>query len=153
MERVQVCFEKLGFVLFIDSLKDTFGSAGESMIFQMSKNYGKYLIQSVAEMYSGKNHSSYESSMGEHLGNVRDLGWGAISYELMDWENGRFIVNVDGNVFNDDCKNGKDSMCYFVKGVMVGTMEEMTGYDLSIKTAECYKDGDSKCVFELNRIS
>jgi predicted hydrocarbon binding protein len=144
MERVQVCFDKLGFVLFIDSLKDTFGSAGESMIFQMSKNYGKYLIQSVAEMYSGEDLSSIESSIGDHLGSVRDLGWGAISYELMDWENGRFIINVDGNVFREDCKNGKDSMCYFVKGVMMGTMEEMTGYGLSIKVTECYKEGEPR---------
>ena len=153
MDREQVCFDKLGFELLIDSLKDTFGSAGESMIFQMSRTYGKHLIQSVAEMYAGENHNGHEANIGDHLESVRDLGWGSISYNKMDWEKGSFTLNVEENIFREDCKAGRDSMCYFIKGVIVGTMEEMTGNDLTIRETSCYKDGDSRCIFDLNRIS
>ena len=69
-----MCFDRLGFELLIDSLKDTFGSAGESMIFQMSRKYGKHLINSVKEQYAGDKSNGFEASMGSHLGSVSRLG-------------------------------------------------------------------------------
>lgn len=151
MEREQICFDKLGFELLIDSLKETFGSAGESMIFQMSRNYGRYLIKSVSEMYQGDNHDGFAANISQHMGRVSKLGWGSFSYDKMDWVNGEFTVNVEDNIFREDCKSGRASICYFIKGVMAGTMEEVTGQNLSIRETECYKDGDSNCIFELKR--
>ena len=46
----RVCFENEDFVLLLDDLRDTFGSAGESMIFHMSNQYGKYLMQSAKKI-------------------------------------------------------------------------------------------------------
>lgn len=146
----QVCFDRLGFELFIDSLKETFGSAGESMIFQMSKNYGKHLINSVKEQYAGDSTNGFEEIMGSHMGSVNRLGWGSFEFTEMDWVKGEFKVDVEENIFRESCANGRDSMCYFIKGVMVGTMEEITGRSLSIKEIQCYKDGDSKCVFMMS---
>lgn len=145
-----MCFDRLGFELLIDSLKETFGSAGESMIFQMNRNYGKHLINSVKEQYAGDTTNGFEASMGSHLGSVTRLGWGSFTYQKIDWENGEFEVQVDENIFRESCKNGRDSMCYFIKGVMVGTMEEIAGRDLSIRETSCYKDGDSICVFRMS---
>ncbi len=145
----QVCFDRLGFELLVASLKDTFGSAGESMIFQMSRNYGKYLIKSVKDVYSDGTTNGFEDSLKDHLGSVHSLGWGSFKYQEMDWQKGEFTIDVEENIFRESCKDGRDSMCFFIRGVMVGTMEEVANMELSIQEESCYKNGDSKCVFKM----
>ena len=44
-------------------------------------------------------------------------------------------------------------MCYFIKAVMTGTMEEITHQSFSVTETECVKNGDEKCVFVLKRMS
>ena len=70
----------------------------------------------------------------------------------MDWIKGEFTVSMEGNMFVEHCKSGQDGMCYFIKGVMTGTIEEITHQSYGVTEVECYKNGAEKCVFKLNRI-
>ncbi len=147
----QVCFDKKGFVLFIESLRDSFGSAGESMVFHMSKRYGSYIIQSAMSGYTGA-PKGVEGTMDKNLDKVKTLGWGDISFDEMDWAKGEFKVSMTNNSFIDYCKSGQDSMCFFIKGVLAGTLEEITHQQFSISEEECAKKGAEKCVFALKRV-
>ena len=149
----QVCFDRLGFELLMDTLKETFGSAGESMIFQMSKRYGSHLIKAVQDQFGGRSPEEYEEHVDRLLNRVNGLGWGSFSYGEMNWEKGEFIVNVDENAFRESCKQGRDSLCYFIRGIMVGAMEEATKRNLSIEELKCYKLGDDHCIFKMRNIS
>ncbi len=148
----RVCFDKEGFVLFIDNLRDTFGSAGESMVFHMSKQYGRHIIQSAKNSYTGAPEDN-EVTMDKHLDKVKSLGWGEMSFDEMDWIKGEFKVAMRENMFLDYCKSGRDGVCYFIKGVMTGTVEEITHQRFSITELECVKKGASKCVFSLKRMA
>ncbi len=146
-----VCFDKEGFVLLMDSLREAFGSAGESMVFHMSKQYGKYLIQSKKSSYSNDDQHN-QNTVESHLEKVRGLGWGDLVFDEIDWMNGAFNITMNENGFSDYCINGHEGMCYFIKGVMAGTMEEIMGYQINITELTCAKKGDSKCAFKLQRL-
>ena len=147
----RVCFDKEGFVIFMDSLRDAFGSAGESMVFHMSKRYGRFIIQSAKNGYTG-NPQDYQVTMDRHLDKVRTLGWGEMSFNEVDWERGEFKVSMNNNTFLDYCKSGQDSMCFFIKGVMTGTIEEITHQHFNIVENKCAKKGDKGCEFILKRM-
>jgi len=147
----RVCFDKEGFVLFIESLRDAFGSAGEAMVFHMSKRYGSHIIQSAMSSYTGA-AESVEGTMGKNMDRVKSLGWGDISFDEMDWRNGEFKISMTNNSFGEYCNAGQDSMCFFIKGVMTGTIEEITHQQFSINDLECTKKGGTKCQFLLKRI-
>ena len=57
-----MCFNKEGFVLFIESLRDSFGTAGESMVFHMSKQYGRHIMQTAMKNFTG-DPKEYETRM------------------------------------------------------------------------------------------
>lgn len=121
------------------------------MIFQMSRTYGKHLIQSVAEIYDKKGVNGQAPNIREHIERVSKLGWGAFTYGEMEFREGRLVVNLNENIFREDCKTGRNEVCYFIRGVLVGTMEEISGQEISVKKTNCYKDGASNCVFTLQR--
>jgi predicted hydrocarbon binding protein len=147
----RVSFEKEGFILFMDSLREAFGSAGESMVFHMSKQYGKYLIQSAQNKY--KNDPDANAlTMDEHLEKVQSLGWGKLVFNQMNWAEGEFQVTLEENMFSDFCVSGKDGMCFFIKGVLAGTIEEITKQKFNISELFCVKDGDNDCVFQLKKM-
>jgi predicted hydrocarbon binding protein len=148
----RVSFETEGFVLFMDSLRETFGLAGESMLFHMSKQYGKYLIQSAKNSYKDAPEHN-QVMMDKHLEKVQSLGWGKMKFDKMDWVNGEFTISLLENTFSDYCVSGKDGVCYFIKGVMAGTIEEITGQPFNINVQGCVKDGDSNCVFKLKKMN
>jgi len=147
----RVCFDKEGFVLFIESLHETFGSAGESMVFHMSKRYGSHIIQSAMSSYTGA-PEGVEGTIDKNMDRVKSLGWGDISFDEMNWAKGEFKVSMENNSFVEYCNAGQDNMCFFIKGVLTGTIEEITHQHFSITDIECTKKGGTKCQFLLKRI-
>ena len=148
----RVSFEKEGFILFMDSLRDAFGAAGESMVFHMSKQYGKYLIQSAKNLYKNDPDKN-QVTMDMHLEKVQGLGWGKMSFDKMDWAKGEFQVTLTENMFHEYCAAGQTGICYFIKGVLAGTIEEITGQSFNISELACAKNGDPECVFKLKRMN
>ena len=121
------------------------------MVFHMSKRYGSHIIQSAMSSYTGA-PAGIEGTMSKNLDMVKSLGWGDISFDEMNWAKGEFKVSMTNNNFIDYCKSGQDSMCFFIKGVLTGTIEEITHQQFSISEEECVKKGGEKCVFLLKRI-
>lgn len=135
----------------MDSLREAFGAAGESMVFHMSKQYGKYLIQSATNMY--KNDPDQNGlTMDKHLEKVQSLGWGKMVFNKLDWAKGEFQVTLEDNIFHDYCAAGQEGMCFFIKGVLAGTIEEISGEKFNISELHCAKNGDPECVFRLKKI-
>lgn len=140
-----MCFEKEGFVLLMDSLRDAFGSAGESMVYHMSKQYGRYIIKSTKD-----ESSEYDrTAIGGYLDKVKQLGWGEMRFDDMDWVNKEFQVTMVENNFSDYCRSGQEGMCFFIKGVIAGTIQELLGEDMLVTEKACIKNGDNNCVFKL----
>lgn len=97
--------------------------------------------------------TAYEVKMEGHLDRVNSLGWGEMSFDEVDWIKGEMKLSLRNNSFQDYCGSGHDGMCYFIKAVMTGTMEEITHQSFSVTETECVKNGDEKCVFVLKRMS
>lgn len=89
--------------------------------------------------------------MNKHLEKVQSLGWGKMGFDEMDWINGEFTITMAENRFRDYCFSGPDGICYFIKGVLAGTIEEISGQQFNINLQACPKNGDPECVFKLKK--
>ncbi len=146
-----ISFRPEGFVSFLNILKDSYGSAGESMIYNMSWNYGKQLIESFMKEIPQGDHESVEESVRLNLERVRNLGWGTFNVTSFDMVKGEVEVQLENQVFSGMCTDpGRMSQCYFIRGVLSGTLSAITGRDLYVKEYECRGEEGKNCFFKLS---
>jgi len=146
----QVCFEKDGFQDFLNILDNRLGSAGQSLIYQMSKEYGHSIIKKFSQLSGITDVELVHEQIEVHLQNVNRLGWGEIEYTKMNLVEGLFDINLKKNIFRDSCVGKHSAICYYIRGVMAGTMEEVTGHTLKVETAECNESADY-CFFKFTK--
>ena len=146
-----ISFRPEGFVSFLNILKDSYGSAGESMIYNMSWNYGKQLIESFMKEIPQDDHESVEESVRLNLETVRNLGWGTFNVTSFDMVKGEVEVQLENLVFSGMCTDpGRMSQCYFIRGVLSGTLSTITGRDLYVREYECRGGETKNCFFKLS---
>ena len=146
-----ISFRPEGFVSFLNILKDSYGSAGESMIYNMSWNYGKQLIESFMKEIPQDDHESVEESVKLNLETVRNLGWGTFNVTSFDMVKGEVEVQLENLVFSGMCTDpGRMSQCYFIRGVLSGTLSTITGRDLYVREYECRGGETKNCFFKLS---
>lgn len=147
----KVCFNPRGFEILLESLQDTYKSAGCAMIFQMSRKYGEYL---VSEMYPlGENESDdILGATGERFRVVQELGWGEYNIESYDPEKGVLMVYGKSTLPIINSAGKETPLCFFIKGALVGAVESIMNMDFSINLEE-YIEGKNGGEFRLKLIT
>jgi predicted hydrocarbon binding protein len=115
----------------------------------MGKAYGTSLVSKFSQLIVLSSEFKIEEQMNIHMTVVNRLGWGKYTFNKMDWSIPEFEIELTGNIFLENCINGNEAICYFIRGVLCGALEEITDNNLNIDLAECYRTGGEACVFSI----
>lgn len=150
-ENEKVCFSYEGFVRFLSVLKDRFGSAGESMLFAMSRDFGMYDAKKMLESEVFKEMEGDEEKILEALlGGVEELGWGKHTLDLFDLIKGEIRVSIMNSGLADLCVGQNSPQCFFMKGTLSGVLKEVIEQDFYPEKVECDRE-HSTCRITLKR--
>lgn len=111
----------------------------------MSKEYGHSIIKKFSQLSGITDIEIIQKQIEAHLHNVNRLGWGEIEFTKMDLVEGLFDVELKKNMFRSRCVGKHSAVCYYIRGVLTGTMEEVTGHTLKVETADCNESSDYCC--------
>ncbi len=150
-EEGKVCFSYGGFVRFLSVLKDRFGSAGDSILFAMSRDFGTHDIQKMLEQGAFKDAGGDEEEIfRDYLIDLERLGWGRHSLDSFDLIKGEVSVLIMSFGLAEFCEDQHSSQCIFQKGALSGILKEITEQDFYPLEAECSID-HSRCRFTFHR--
>ena len=145
----QVCFEKDAFIEFLNILYKKHETESIDWIKDMGKAYGSSLVAKFSQYIMLSSELKREEQMSIHMKSINRLGWGTYEFTKMDWSVPEFEVEYTNNIFLEECKNGNNTICFFVRGVLTGALEEITNTILDVELKECIIRGDEKCVFRI----
>ncbi len=150
-EKKNVCFSYGGFVRFLSVLKDRFGSVGDSILFAMSRDFGRYdtkemLVSGVFKEMEGDEKKIFEAL----LGGVEELGWGKHTLDSFDLIKGEIRVSIENSGLANICEDQSSPQCFFMKGSLSGILKEVTEQDFYPDMVECDHE-HSKCRIILKR--
>ncbi len=140
-----VCFSPTGFQRFLSVLHNRFGSAGNSILFSMAKDFGghdtKLMLESLKQDTNLKDEREILSMLLEAIGS---LGWGEHKVDEFDLLAGEITFSVSDNPIIDLCETGESPQCYFMKGVLSGMIKEVTEIDFQPSSHTC-RDENRVC--------
>jgi predicted hydrocarbon binding protein len=146
-----VCFSYGGFVRFLSVLKEKFGTAGESMLFAMSRDFGRYDTKKMMESESIKGLEGDVQKIIEALfKGVEDLGWGTNTLDHFDLIKGEVSVTIGNYGLANYCEDQSSPQCFFLRGVLSGFLKEVTEQDFYPEKIECEHE-NSICRIRLKR--
>jgi len=145
-ENIQkVCFSPSGFNMFLSVLRTMFGSAGDSILFNMARDFGmhdtKQMLESLEQDADQKDERAIISMLLDSIGS---LGWGNHRVEKFDLMGGEIVFEVSENPTIDLCDTGESPQCYFMKGVLSGMIKEVTEIDFQPSSHSC-RDENKVC--------
>lgn len=151
MESVEsrVCFNVKGFKVLLETLQRTYKSAGKAMIFQMSTEYGEYLI---SELYPLSEHENNDplNAIRKRFRHVRNLGWGEYKIESFNLEEGVVMVQGKSGKSILSCDMKDDPMLFFIKGALVGAVSMILNRGFEIIVEKCRENEDGvECLYKL----
>ena len=138
------------FVKMLEFLEASFGSAGDSMIFQMGRAAGiSEGLKVLNEVPEGE-HTKREL-MENALARVTATGLAEVHLEAFDLEAGDVKVRYHDSVFKPLCLRVDLPQCYWMRGFLTGIVSEVAGVTLAFRESECYASGDADCSISLKR--
>lgn len=143
-----ISFTYQSFLSILESLLKNFGSAGESMIFQMGREYGVDYCRKVLADREPKELSLqdlFESVIKE---SSKD-GWANMELFEFNPQNGAIEVLLKQNVFQPVCTQLHQPQCFFLRGYISGIIKELTNMDYMFFSSQCYAHGDKHCSIRL----
>ena len=150
-ENDTVRFSYGGFERFLSVLKDRFGSAGDSILFAMSRDFGRYDTKKMLESGVFKEMEGDEKKIFEALlEGVEELGWGEHSLDVFDLIKGEIWVSIENSGLAGFCVDQGSPQCFFMKGSLSGILKEVTEQDFFPEKVECDQE-HSKCRILLKR--
>jgi len=140
-----VCFSPTGFQRFLSVLHRRFGSAGDSILFSMARDFGghdtKLMLESLEQDTEQKDEQDIISMLLDAIGS---LGWGDHVVDKFDLLGGEITFTVSDNPIIDLCDTGESPQCYFMKGVLSGMIREVTEIDFQPSSHTC-RDENNIC--------
>jgi predicted hydrocarbon binding protein len=128
-------------VRFLSVLKDRFGSAGESMLFAMSRDFGRYDTRKMMESDAFKDLMGDNEKIFEFLlKGVEELGWGKHTLDLFDLIKGEVRLSIENYSLANFCEDQSSPQCFFMKGTLSGFLKEVTEQDFYPEKIECDHD-------------
>ena len=132
------------FLNLLTTLVNYFGSAGESMIFQMGRENGRVFSKEVLSK-QGEDQGSLEQRFRLIIEQASKIGWADMHVEEFNTDNGSIRVVLKDNIFKTYCIKIDLPQCYFLRGYLVGIIKELTNMDYSFEDSQCYAHGDKHC--------
>jgi predicted hydrocarbon binding protein len=143
-----ISFTYNSFLNILKSLVNNFGSAGESIIFQMGREYGiEYCQKSLSTYSSDKNDLR---DLFKHVIDAASKdGWANMELFEFNPQNGAIEVLLKHNVFQPACTRLHLPQCFFLRGYISGIIKELTNMDYVFFSSQCYAHGDENCSIKL----
>jgi predicted hydrocarbon binding protein len=143
-----ISFSYTSFLKLLESLVNNFGSAGESMIFQIGRDFGVHYCQDVLTKLQ-----SDEMELREMFDYVIQTaskdGWANMELDEFNPQSGSIHVILKQNVFKPKCTMLHSPQCFFLRGYISGIIKELTNMDYMFFSSQCYAHGDEHCSIKL----
>ncbi len=131
-----VSFRPEGFIAFINVLHQTYGSAGDAMVYDMSERYGKVLIHSNIPNLPDDLQAQI-AALESFSERFEPQGWGRLTLDEIDIERGSVKVLLEDQPFGP-CKGPEDNpACIFIRGVVAGILGAVLNVRLKVKRLDC----------------
>ncbi len=140
------------FLKLLETLVNHFGSAGESMVFQMGLENGMLFCKDVLDSVNPRSESLDElfSLVLEHASKA---GWANMVIEELNLQTGSIKVELRDNTFKSFCLRKNLPQCFFLRGYLSGIIKELTNVDYLFSECDCYADGSQRCSMSLKAIN
>ena len=143
----RISFSAENFLKILENLVSNFGSAGESMIFQMGRDAG---IQYTTGVLAEFNEEIELQALFEIVINrASGDGWANMVLKEFDPQRGSVEVILVDNVFEPMCLQLHLPQCFFLRGYISGIIKELTNMDYRFFSSQCYANGDKDCSIRL----
>jgi len=143
----RISFSAENFLKILENLVTNFGSAGESMIFQMGRDAG---IQYTTGVLAEFNEEMELQALFEIVINrASGDGWANMVLKEFDPQRGSIEVILVDNVFEPMCLQLHLPQCFFLRGYISGIIKELTNMDYRFFSSQCYANGDKDCSIRL----
>lgn len=136
------------FLNMLDTLVNHFGSAGESMIFQMGRENGMTFCRNAISEVEHEDESLV-SLFNLVLEKASRIGWANMVVEEFELQSGAIKVVMKDNTFKHFCVKMHMPQCFFLRGYLSGIIKELTNVDYIFSNSECYAHGDEHCSIRL----
>jgi len=136
------------FLNLLNTLVNTFGSAGESMIYQMGHENGMVFCREVVSKINNEGES-LENLFVRVINSANQIGWANMVVEEFNPQNGKIKVVLQDNSFKQFCLRLNMPQCFFLRGYISGIIKELTNVDYQFSRSECYAHGDEHCSIRL----
>ena len=145
-EPVYVMFWPEGFKSFLNVLHETFGSGGDAIIYNMSRQYGEAVIHSRLPVIPSdpKLRSTVLATLADQFALQ---GWGMLSLEEMNMEQGLAQVVLKNNPFKACTGADEFPVCFFIRGAIAGMLSAIFEEDMRVKGIVCTEKDNGICRF------
>ena len=136
------------FLNLLNTLVNTFGSAGESMIFQMGHENGMAFCREIMNNIDRRGEL-LEDLFKKVIKSASKIGWANMVVEEFNPQTGNIKVVLQDNSFKQYCLRLDMPQCFFLRGYLSGIIKELTNMDYRFSRSECYAHGDEHCSIRL----
>ncbi len=147
-----VSFHPIIFRMFLNTLRETFHDAGDSILFQMSKNFSASAMRIVGQQQDVGVEADPEMIIKVFSQRMQDSGWGTFSMVKTDFELFDFEIQLESSPFPEIGNEEEEIMNYFYRGVLCGFVEFLTRRPMRIKQCETL-NADGSVVFYISQNS
>ncbi len=136
------------FLNILDTLVTNFGSAGESMVFQMGHENGMIFCREIISRIDHEKEP-LDSLFNLVIKESTAVGWANMVVEEFNPQSGSVKVVLQNNVFKNYCVRTNMPQCFFLRGYLSGIIKELTNMNYMFSRSECYSLGDKHCSIKL----
>ena len=136
------------FLNLLNTLVNTFGSAGESMIYQMGHENGMVFCREIVSKID-HDGEKLEDLFEMVINSASQIGWANMVIEEFNPQTGNIKVVLQDNSFKQFCLRLNMPQCFFLRGYLSGIIKELTNVDYTFSRSECYAHGDEHCSIRL----
>lgn len=131
------------FQVFLESLSKNFQSAGDSIVFQMSKDFSIQAMKTIGQQLGVGVEMNPTDITAMFSKRMKESGWGAFKPIKLDLEKYLIEVELHESPYLELMKNEKTIMNYFYRGVLCGYFEYLTRRPLRIRQDETINEEGS----------
>ena len=124
-----------------------FGSAGESMIFQMGRDAGIHFTSEVLSEI--KEEMELQALFEVVITRSSGDGWANMSIKEFNPQSGSIEIILMDNAFRPMCLHLDLPQCFFLRGYISGMIKELTNMDYKFFSSQCLGNGDEDCTIRL----
>ncbi len=143
----RISFSAENFLKLLEGMVNNFGSAGESMVFQMGRDAGiNYTTEVVAEF---NQEMELQALFEVVIKRASGDGWANMVLKEFDTQRGIIEIILMDNAFKPMCLHLDLPQCFFLRGYISGIIKELTNMDYRFFSSQCLGDGDHDCTIRL----